>query len=103
MVKLEKISQRLAFFEWDDRQKRIAHQGEVLSRLRPSMAVIVFEPTASVAFVVVFVFYRPVGADGPGGSNSLIGIDTGKKNPSRAFFFAFGVVFLTPMTNDFDR
>lgn len=103
MVEFEKVGQRLPFFEWDDGQKSIAHQSEVLGGLWPSVAVIIFQPATSVAFVVVFVFYRPVGADRTGGPRPVLGIDTGEENARCALFFSFRVVFLTPMTNDFER
>ena len=71
MVGVEPAAQVLRLVEGDDREQRVAGQGQVLRGVDPSVPMVVFHPLTGVFFVVVFILNPPVVADHSGGSFQL--------------------------------
>jgi hypothetical protein len=80
MVEFEKMGQGLAGLEGNDGKEGVAGQCKIEGGPGPSMAVPVFLPGGSIAFMVIAVFDAPVPTGGVAGSGFLFGPQTGKED-----------------------
>jgi len=90
------MSQRLALLKGDDSEQGVACEREIESRVWPSMAVAVFLPSGSVAFVVVAVFDAPVLAGGSCGARFIFDPEAGEEYARVALGGALWVFFRRP-------
>ena len=102
MVMFEEVCQRLAFLEGDDGQEDVAGEREIERGIGFAMAVLVFLPGASVAFVVVAVFHGPVLANGACRARFFVCGEAGEEEAGVAFLRLERVLLFRPIALDRD-
>lgn len=95
LVGVEPAAQVLCLVEGNDRQQRVAGQGQVLSGVDPTVAMVVLHPLTGVFLVVVFVLNPPVVADHSGGSipfsRVVAGVKTAQEVARATLYFKVGI------------
>jgi len=76
--------------EGDDRQQGIADEREILSRIDPTMAMVIFTPLARVALIMVFILNTPVFPNGTSRSVLFSGVVAGAEATDEVAGVALG-------------